>query len=153
MDVILIRDGIVENVISADSVERALLFFPDCTAIERTADISFVGPGYLYDGSAFTAPLEPEPVVNADRRVTKFRFRLRFTAEERAAIEFASRQNTIEAAALRDYIELVALAEWVDLDKPLVRDGIMALVPFGLLTAERAAQILDAPVSDDERPA
>ena len=85
--------------------------------------------------------------------MTKFRFRLRFTPEERVGIEFASRQNTVEAAALRDYIDLVALAEWVDLDKPLVRDGVNGLVTFGLLTAERAAQILDAPVTDDERPA
>lgn len=150
MDVILIRDGVVQNVISADSVERALLFYPDHEAIERTAELSFVGPGHLYDGKDFTAP---PAIENPDKRVTKLRFRLRFTATERATIEYASRQNTIEGAALKDYMDLIALAEWVDLASDRVRDGVLALVAFGLLTAERAAEILDAPVTDDERPA
>jgi len=153
MDVILIRDGIVENVISADSVERAKMFFPDCDAFERTPDLSFVGPGYLFDGVTFTAPPEPEPEPQTDRRVTKFRFQLRFTDAEAVAIDIASRGDTPEAALLRRNRELVSLAEWVDLDKPLVRDGVNGLVTFGLLTAERAAEILDAPVRDDERPA
>ena len=150
MDVILIRNGLVENVISADSVERALLFYPDHIAIERTPALSFVGPGHLYDGQDFTAP----PMIeNPDKRVTKLRFRLRFTATERATIEYASRQNTIEGAALKDYMDLIALAEWVDLASDRVRDGVLALVAFGLLTAERATEILDTPVTDDERPA
>lgn len=149
MDVILVLNGLVENVISADSVERALLFYPEHTAIERTSELSFVGPGHLYAGQEFTAP---PPVDNPDRRVTKLRFKLRFTANERAMIEYASRQNTIEAAALQDYKELISDSEWVDLNNPLVRDGIASLVLFGLLSQERATEILDTPVSDDERP-
>jgi hypothetical protein len=153
MDVILIRDGMVENVISADSVERALLFYPAYTAIERTAELSFVGPGHLYDGATFTAPPEPEPEPQTDRRVTKFRFQLRFTDAEAVAIDIASRGDTPEAALLRRHRELVQLAEWVDLDKPLVRNGVLGLAAFGLITPERAAEILDTPVRDDERPA
>lgn len=153
MDVILIRNGLVENVISADSVERALLFYPDYLAMERTAELSFVGPGHLYDGTTFTAPPEPEPPASTDRRVTKFRFQLRFTDAEAVAIDLASRGDTPEAAMLRRHRELVQLAEWVDLDKQLVRDGVMGLALMGLLTPERAAEILDTPVADDERPA
>jgi hypothetical protein len=152
MDVILIRNGLVENVISADSVERALLFYPDFVAMERTAELSFVGPGHLYDGTTFTAPPEPEPEVQ-DRRITKLRFQLRFTDAEAAAIDMASRGDTPEAALLRRHRELVQLAEWVDLDKQLVRDGVMGLALMGLITPERAAAILDTPVADDERPA
>lgn len=153
MDVILIRDGVVQNVISADSVERALMFYPEFTAMERTADISFVGPGYLYDEGTFTAPPEPEPEPETDRRVTKFRFQLRFTDAEAVAIDLASRGDTPEAAMLRRHRELVQLAEWVDLNKPLVRDGVNGLALMGLITPERATEILDTPVRDDERPA
>ena len=153
MDVILIRNGLVENVISADSVERALLFYPDHTAMERTPELSFVGPGHLYDGVTFTAPPPPEPEVSTDRRITKFRFQLRVTDAEAVAIDMASRGDTPEAALLRRQKELLTLAEWIDLNNPLVRDGINGLVLFGLLTAERAAEILDTPVAEDERPA
>jgi hypothetical protein len=152
MDVILVRNGIVENVISADSVERALLFYPDYLAMERTAELSFVGPGHLYDGATFTAPPEPEPEVQ-DRRITKFRFQLRFTDAEAVAIDMASRGDTPEAALLRRHRELVQLAEWVDLGSDLTRNGVLGLAAMGLLTPERAAEILDTPVSDDERPA
>jgi hypothetical protein len=152
MDVILIRNGLVENVISADSVERALLFYPDHIAIKRTAELSFVGPGHLYDGTTFTAPPEPEPPASTDRRITKLRFQLRFTDQEAVAIDMASRGDTPEAALLRRHRELVQLAEWVDLGSDLTRNGVLGLAAMGLLTPERAAEILDTPVADDERP-
>lgn len=152
MHVILIRNGIVENVISADSVERALLFYPDHLAIERTEALRYVGPGHLYDAGVFTAPPEPEPPpAPQDRRITKLRFQLRFSDQEAVAIDMASRGDTAEAALLRRHRELVSLAEWVDLDSDLTRNGVMGLALMGLLTAERAAEILDTPVSDDER--
>jgi len=153
MDVILIKDGVVENVISADSVERALQFYPDYLAMERTPAISFVGPGYLYDEGTFTAPPEPEAPVDLDRRVTKLRFQLRFTDAEAIAIDLASQGNTVEAAIVRRYLKLIELAEWIDLANPMARAGVMNLAAGGLLTAERAIEILDTPVSDDERPA
>lgn len=73
----LIKNGIVENVIEADTIttaeaiEAALAagelpvgyVVPDgFLAVEATGD---VGPGHTYDGEAF-APPPPEPVVLAD---------------------------------------------------------------------------------------
>ncbi|MFO0451548.1 MAG: hypothetical protein ACK52I_23305 [Pseudomonadota bacterium] len=153
MDVILIRDGVVQNVISADSVERALMFYPEFTAMERTADISFVGPGYLYDGVTFTAPPPPEPEPVTDWRVTKLRFQLRFTDAEAIAIDLASQGATVEAAAVRRYLKLIELAEWIDLANQLVRNGIFNLAAAGLLTEERANVIIDTPPTDDEKAA
>ena len=153
MDVILIRNGVVENVISADSVERAKMFFPDCDAFERTPALSYVGPGYLFDGEAFTAPPSPDPEPVTDWRVTKLRFQLRFTDAEAIAIDLASMGATVEAAAVRRYLKLIELAEWIDLANPLVRQGVMNLAAMGLVTAERAAQIIDTPPAVDERPA
>jgi hypothetical protein len=152
MDVILVRDGLVDNVIAADSVARAEEFYPGFLAFERTAAISFVSPGYLYDGVTFTAPPSPEPEPVTDWRVTKLRFQLRFTDAEAIGIDLASIGSTIEAATVRRYLKLIELAEWIDLANPLVRAGVLNLAAAGLLTTERAAQIIDTPPTDDERP-
>lgn len=154
MDVILLRDGVVENVIAADDIARAQRYYPDFTPIERTPALAFVSPGYTFDGTTWTAPPEPTaPVVDEDRRVTKLRFQLRFTDAEAIGIDLASQGNTVQAASIRRYLTLIELAEWIDLNNPLVRAGVMNLAAGGLLTTERATEILDAPVSDDERPA
>lgn len=55
MDIGLIKNGIVENVICADSVEIAQAHYPDHICIERTDTVRF-GPGWTYDGVAFAAP-------------------------------------------------------------------------------------------------
>ena len=56
MDVFLIKDGIVENCICADSVARAQQFYPDYICIERVGDLTQYGPGDLYDGTNFSHP-------------------------------------------------------------------------------------------------
>jgi len=48
MDVGLIKDGLVENVICADSIAKAKAIYPGYLCVERTAKVPF-GPGYLYD--------------------------------------------------------------------------------------------------------
>jgi len=54
MDVLLIRDGVVENCICADSVARAQEFYPDHICIERDEALQAFGPGDLYDGTNFS---------------------------------------------------------------------------------------------------
>lgn len=56
MDVFLIYNGVVENCICADSVERAQQFYPHHVCIERTPEVSQFGPGDLYDGTNFSHP-------------------------------------------------------------------------------------------------
>lgn len=56
MDVFLIKDGVVENCICADSVARAQQFYPEYVCIERTPELSQFGPGDLYDGTNFSHP-------------------------------------------------------------------------------------------------
>ena len=56
MDVFLIKDGVVENCICADSVARAQQFYTDHLCIERTPDLMQYGPGDLYDGADFSHP-------------------------------------------------------------------------------------------------
>ena len=54
MDLFQITDGVVRNVICADSIERALEFYPDSTFIERVpGQYAEVEMGWLYDGTMF----------------------------------------------------------------------------------------------------
>lgn len=97
---------------------------------------------------------EPEPVVNpTDRRITKLAFMVRFSDAEAIAIDLASQGATVQAAAMRRYQAKVNAAEWIDLDREDTRAGVQALEAVGLIAPGRAAEILDAPVADDERPA
>lgn len=93
------------------------------------------------------------------RWVAKLAFRSRFTAAERAAIEFAALDDPSAAievrqqsAMLRALLADVSVAEFIDLDDADTRAGVQMLESVGLLTEGRAAEILDAPVADHERP-
>lgn len=150
MNVILIKDGRVENVILADSVERAQQFYPDHTAIERTEALAQVGPGWQFDGTTWTAP---EPVViPEDRRITRLAFLNRFTDEEAVAIDLASQGATVQAAYMRRYQAKVEAATFIDLADSQTRNGVIALEDGGLLADGRADEILNAPVQPGERP-
>lgn len=45
MDVFLIRDGVVENVASFDSIESARLLHPEYTCVERTPENAYKADG------------------------------------------------------------------------------------------------------------
>ena len=57
MKIALIKDGLVENVIKADSMDVAMLF-PEHLCIDVTG--LYVGPGFTWDGNEFTAPVRSE---------------------------------------------------------------------------------------------
>lgn len=107
-----------------------------------------VGPGWTYSGGAFAAPAVPAPV----RHVTQLAFISRFTDAEAVGIDLASIGATQGAAALRRYQDKVRAANWIDLDRADTRAGVQALEAVGLLAAGRALVILDAPITDAERP-
>lgn len=59
MDILIIVDGAVANVAVAESLDAAQGFFPGAQCIERTPDLSYVGPGWIVSaGGAFSAPQE-----------------------------------------------------------------------------------------------
>lgn len=59
MDIGLIKDGLVHNVVCAESLEVAALYYPEYLCVVRTGDLRF-GPGWQYDGTTFTPPALPE---------------------------------------------------------------------------------------------
>lgn len=150
MEVILIKDGCVENVICADSVERAQQFYPDHQCVERTPELAQVGPGYTYADGVWT---EPVPVVvEQDWRITRLAFLNRFTDAEAIGIDLASQGVTVEAAAMRRYQKKVDAATFIDLSDPATRNGVIALEDVGLLADGRSDEILNSPVQPHERP-
>lgn len=145
MRVLLIKDGVVDNVIHADSVERAAMFYPEHECVEQTESI---GPGWRRIDGAWSPPPPPPP---QPRRVTQFAFITRFTDAEAVAIDLASQGATVEAASMRRYMAKVNAATYIDLDDPATRGGVQALEAVGLIGPGRAAQILDNPVTAQEQ--
>jgi hypothetical protein len=112
-----------------------------------------------YPGAWRLAAVQTEvPAPPALRHMTKLGFRNRFAQPEKAGIEFAALDDPSapmparqQAAAVRAYLADVAAATYIDLDRQDLRDGVQALEAMGLLASGRAAEILDAPLSDIER--
>lgn len=141
MDVLLITPaGRVDNCICADSVERALQFYPGHTCLERTPDLAHIGPGWLHDASTdtFTAPaLAPEPDVHPEP-LTRVDFMRRFSDAERIAIRTSAKGNPI----VEDAMDLLSGADRVHLDDPGVVRFVHYIEALGLIAAGRASVVL-----------
>lgn len=98
---------------------------------------------------AYVAPTPaPSPTPNYGTRVTRLAFRNRFTAAEKTSLYTAA--NT--SVQVRIYLDDLAAATYVDLARADTIASIEALVAAGILTADRAAAILTAPVQPEEVP-
>ena len=94
------------------------------------------------ESAGTVAALPPET------KVTKLAFKQRMTAAERIAIRTAASTDPI----VFDFMDLVDSAIYIDLARQDTQDGVNYLESAGLLAAGRAAQILTAPITQDERP-
>ena len=99
------------------------------------------------------------PPVNTDTKITVLAFRQRITMAEKTAIEIAALdQPTADmsvraaSATLRAYLGDVAAATYIDLQSSETRTGIAALEAMGVIGEGRAAEILDSPILEVERP-
>jgi len=156
----LIKDGFVYNIIGTDDAD-----WPegiDITDLENPPSI-----GWTYSEDAGFAPPEPDnesapPESNpapTRRIISDLAFDRRFTLQERKDIELASQHNPNadaeqnEQAAILRVIQVRAdKALFIDLDDPETQSGVMFMEQLGLLTTERAIEILTAPVQPRERP-
>ena len=104
-----------------------------------------------------SAPGDDPPPAPTSVKITKLAFRNRFTAAEKAGIEFAGMDNPaatmparLMAASLRANQADIAAAQHIDLMRPDTRGGVEALEYFGLIAVGRADVILDTPPSESE---
>lgn len=90
-----------------------------------------------------TVASEPEPPPV--RILTRLGFRRRFTMAERIAFDNAPDNQLLPAearAAVRTMQNDLALAEEINLDDPDVVAGVGMLVQIGIISAQRAAEVL-----------
>ena len=89
------------------------------------------------------------PQQDASTKLTKLEFRNLFTLQEKAAIDLASLDNPqasmeqrLIAASLRAMLADQAMAEFIDLSDETTIAGVQYLAQVGLLTEERAQEVL-----------
>ena len=118
------------------------------------ADQAFVDAHYP---GATLLPDTDAPAATLDTRITRMAFRSRFTTAEKVALELAALDDPAAtlpqrqaAAVVRVYLTDMAAAAYIDLADPATVAGVQALQTATLLTAERAAEILTAPVQPHE---
>jgi len=94
-----------------------------------------VGPGWTYNGSTFSPPA-PAPVVAGT--YTRIQFLFLFTPEEIIAIQDAAVTNQ----TVMYYNYMVNAVVTLQLTDTAVINGVNMLATQGVITPERAAQIL-----------
>lgn len=144
----IIENGKVVNTIVAASWPNAI----DIT------DRPEVGIGWSHDGSNFIEPASVPDELAADRRITNLAFRKRFTQLELRQLKIIAAINPAApveeqqlSADIAVYDDLLRDAKYIDLNDPRTNEDLQGLVFLGVLTSERAAEILNAPILDNER--
>lgn len=85
----------------------------------------------------------PKPPI-----ITKISFRFRLTNSEYVDILNAAKTDT----EVQAWVETFNMVSQIDLESSRTIDGISMMVTKGLLTSQRANEILSTPVDDSERP-
>lgn len=133
----IIEDGIVTNVILADSWPNGI----DITDLTPRP-----GPGWSYDGVTFVAPPVVTPPVATTSYMSHFGFLSRFTPQQRLAI----RERTNAASpnydpTLDDAMFLFNQAETINVDLQTTKQLVGYLAMTGLIQASDVDRLL-API-------
>jgi hypothetical protein len=105
-------------------------------------------PGWKYENGAFVEPPPFPPPPPLPNIISKVAFRFRMTDAEYVGVINAAKTD-VEVAA---WVETFNMVTRIDLDSQRTVDGLNVLVSKGLLTQERATEILSAIVLEGERP-
>lgn len=143
------RYAIIENDKVANIVVSGSPLDVNWIEVDDTVDI-----GDIYINGEFV-----KVHVVGDRHITVLAFRNRFTQAEKITLDLASIDNPSasmasrqQSAALRVTLADLAVATFIDLDRPDTRNSVHGLESVGIIGTGRAAEILDAPIQDVERP-
>jgi hypothetical protein len=138
-----------------------------CSVCARDVGFATEGNGEPWSGAdappadidRYTDPcVETAPA--APRLITNYAFRRRLLPQEKAAAEFAmaklydptaSQMQRDLAAAISANLRDLAEAKYVNLDDPLLAQALQGYEAVGLIAPGRADEIVNAPITDDER--
>ena len=140
MKLALVNNNIVTSVVVIDDNE----YSQHAIGYELAIDISDAYPspevGWIFDQNKLVNPAGPYMVI------TKLALRQRFTIPELVAIQTTLKTN----AVLEILMDNLKVATFIDLKRQDTIDGIMYLVSLGLVTSERATQILTTIPTEQE---
>jgi hypothetical protein len=145
MRVALIQDNVVQSIITTASDED---YYEKTKGYSNAIDITDSNPqpqiGWVFTGSDL---VDPTGSAVPTRKITKLGLRQRLTFSELIALTAAAR--TVDAvAALKDNL---TVANYVDLERQDTKNAMALLVSLGLITSDRAAIVLSAPIQDYEK--
>ena len=141
----LISDGKVESVRFLTEQEVSVLGSHYQNVID-VSDLELASlEGALWNGLIFTDQLGNQ--ISSSSQITRLAFRQRFTLPEMVGIQAAS-QNDLVLSVLLDNLKV---ATFIDLKRQDTIQGVYYLVQQGLISLERAQEILGAPVQEHER--
>jgi hypothetical protein len=131
-------------------VQQALADFvlSDKQLILKHLDYDLLGKHY--ENGKFNAVAEIEPQLPA--LITLGFFMLRLTQKERIAIRREARKDSETGEIALDFMKLLESQTVINLEQGQVINGLHFLELIKLLEEGRAAQILGAPITDEERP-
>ena len=137
MMIAVVNEWVVTQVVDVDDSQYSQYSRDSQVAIDITNALPPPQVGWIFTGNALVPG--PNSVVSA--KITKLAFRERFTFAELLAIQAAQQTNM----ALQVLNDNVAVSTFIDLGRPDTISGVQVLVSTGLLTAQRASQILTTP--------
>lgn len=146
----IIIDEKVDAIVAAVDDESITIQYPNA---QNIIDISNFSPtpqvGWEFKNNEFIDPATNLAAIAAvNRKITKLALLQRFTISERIALLNYIQANPASLPAV--LLQNVQVTTFVDLDRYDTQAGIMALIPLGLLTSERASEILNSPVQEIE---
>ncbi|GHA13307.1 hypothetical protein GCM10007989_04870 [Devosia pacifica] len=129
-------NGVVDNVIEAESVEAAQSMFPGASVFASDE----VGPGWVSDGEGgWQAPPEL-PTTKDPVRIDTPLFLMRFTPQERIGIRQAAKTDLV----IEDWFAIIndPRLAYIELGDPNLTAGMGYLVQQELMTEARAQEVL-----------
>jgi len=142
----LVKDNIVIDVVTTNSDEE----FQSLARISSSVvDVTDANPqpeaGWLFNGNSLVPPEGQNPA--GTRRITKLGLRRRLTFTELCTLTAAAK-TVVQVEALMGNL---AVATYIDLNRSDTIAGFGLIVSLGLVTQDRANEILSAPIRDDEK--
>jgi hypothetical protein len=140
MKLALVNQNVVTSIVEIDEQDYSQYARANDLALDITDVYPEPAVGWLFDQNKLVSASGPVRII------TKLALRQRFTIPELAGIQTALKTNVV----LEILMDNLKVATFIDLNRQDTIDGIMYLVSQGLITLERANQILTTEPTEQE---